>query len=107
MRNISFAMTTEQIRKRTKTVTRRVGWRWLQPGTELQAVVKSRGLRKGEKVEKLCVIRVKSVRLEPLSLLSDWPTTYGGDEVQKEGFATGPLSEPADFVDWFASSHKI
>lgn len=43
MRNMSFSLTTDQIRGRTKTVTRRLGWRFLQSGDQVQACVKSRG----------------------------------------------------------------
>jgi len=31
-RNISFALTTQQVRNRTKTVTRRAGWLFLKAG---------------------------------------------------------------------------
>lgn len=68
MRNMSFALTTEQIRNRTKTVTRRKGVWWarvLKPGTLLCAVEKSQGIKKGGLV-RLCVIRVVSVRTEQL-----------------------------------------
>ena len=50
-RNMSFAMTTEQVRNQTKTVTRRQGWRFLNAGDILQPVVKGMGLKKGEKKE--------------------------------------------------------
>jgi hypothetical protein len=70
MRNISFMLTTDQIRNRTKTVTRRLGWKNLKVGDRLQACVKCQGLKPGEKIEKLCVIRVTDVRKEPLNHLS-------------------------------------
>lgn len=67
MRNMSFALTAEQIRNRTKTVTRRLRWFRLKPGALLQPVLKSQGLKKGEHVEKICGhIRVVGVRREPL-----------------------------------------
>lgn len=53
MRNMSFALTTEQVRQQTKTVTRRVGWRFAKPGDIVQPVVKGQGLKKGEHVEKV------------------------------------------------------
>ena len=31
-RNMSFALTTDQVRKQSKTVTRRMGWRKTKPG---------------------------------------------------------------------------
>ena len=58
MRNISFSMTTEAVRRREKTVTRRLGWWNLKPGTVLQAVEKAQGLKKGEHVKPICLIRV-------------------------------------------------
>ena len=67
-RNISFALTTQQIRDRTKTVTRRLGWKNIKPGDMLNACVKCMGLKKGEKPERLAVIRVVSVSREELCL---------------------------------------
>jgi len=52
---MSFSVTTEQIRARIKTVTRRMGWTFLRPGEQIQVVVKCCGLKKGEKVEPICV----------------------------------------------------
>ena len=105
MRNISFAHTTQQIRDRTKRVTRRVGWRFLKPGDLLSAVVRSQGLRKGEKVQRLATIRVVSVRQE--RLIKMWhEREYGLEECRREGFGDHPRrSKPSEFVEWFASSH--
>lgn len=61
-RNISFALTTEQFRNRTKTVTRRAGWKFLKAGDILNGCVKCMGLRPGEKIERLGQIRVVDVR---------------------------------------------
>lgn len=107
-RNISFAFTKEQIRKRTKTVTRRMGWMNLKVGELLNAVVKCQGLRKGEKIEKLATIRVKHVRREFLDRLTcEDNLDYGFAETAKEGFADGhPLHWPSEFVAFFCRSHK-
>lgn len=51
-------LTTDQVRNRTKTVTRRLGWKFLQPGDIVNAVKKGMGLKKGEKVEVLGQIKV-------------------------------------------------
>ena len=65
MRNMSFAMTTEQVRNQTKTVTRRFGWWFLKPGDVVQPVEKGMGLKKGEKVKKIGPpIRIVRVRRE-------------------------------------------
>lgn len=106
MRNISFALTTEQIRNRTKTVTRRTGWKNLKPGTLLCAVVKGMGLKKGEKVERLATIRVVDVRREPLSRMEE-NLEYGYSECAREGFPEGPYCAPVHFMLWFAKSHGI
>ena len=105
LRNISFAHTTQQVRDRRKTVTRRVGWRFLGPGDRLSAVVKSRGLRQGESVQRLATIRVVDVREERLDrMVKDWQ--YGVTECKLEGFASDEiLRNPKYFVAWFAASH--
>lgn len=98
MRNMSFALTTQQVRNRQKTVTRRLGWKDLQPGTLLQPVVKGMGLKKGEKVEKIGrPIRVVNARREPLSAMTDDPD-YGRQECEREGF---PDLTPEQFVTMF------
>lgn len=86
MRNISFALTTAQIIDRSKTVTRRLGWATLKPGTVLCAVEKSQGLGKGGKVRRLGQIRVVDVRQEPLRCMHG--TSYGDAEATREGFPT-------------------
>lgn len=83
-RNISFSLTTDQIRDRSKTVTRRVGWKFLKVGDELNACVKCMGLRPGEKIERLARIRVVDVRREPLD--SPYYGQKGLLEARREGF---------------------
>lgn len=96
-RNMSFALTTEEIRNRTKTVTRRIGWNFLQPGDVVNACVKCLGLRKGETVQRLAQIRVVRTRIEPLSRMIQNPE-YGASEAAKEGF---PGWTGDQFVDMF------
>jgi len=106
MRNISFMLTTQQIRNRTKTVTRRIGWSFLKVGAELQAVEKSQGLGKGGRIKRLCVIRVTSVRPEPLGALVE-DLVYGFKETALEGFPVGSrYSDPFKFINFFCSSHR-
>jgi len=57
MRNISFFLTTDQVQTKTKTVTRRHGWWHLKQDEILQAVVKCQGLKKGEKIDKICQLK--------------------------------------------------
>jgi hypothetical protein len=102
-RNISFALTTDQVRNRTKTVTRRLGWKDLQPGTILQPVVKAQGIPKGGKVEKIGgPIRVVSARRERLARLLYESDEWAHREVVAEGF---PCWSRFDFFGFFSKSH--
>ena len=96
-RSMSFSKTTAQVRARTKTVTRRLGWRWLQVGTLLWAVEKGRGLKKGERVKRLALIRVVGVNVEPLQEITL-------RDVIREGF---PGWTPADFVRRFCEWSRV
>ncbi len=96
MRQISFALTTPQFKDRTKTVTRRNGWRFLKPGDLLQAVEKGMGLKKGEHPVKLGIVRVVSVRFEPLNAITQ-------EDVIAEGF---PDWTPRQFVEFYAKHNK-
>ena len=98
MRNMSFMLTTDQIKNRTKTVTRRLGWKNLKPGDLLQGCVKCMGLKRGEHPEKLAVIRIVSVYLEPLNLLCG-NRKYGMNEMLLEGFPN--MQHPEEFVRMF------
>jgi hypothetical protein len=69
-RNMSFAMTTPQFLARSKTVTRRFGWRFVKPGDVVCGVEKSRGLKRGEKIKRLGLIRIVSTRREPLGAIT-------------------------------------
>lgn len=92
-RNMSFAITTEQIISRTKTVTRRLKWDALQVGEVFHAVEKCLGLRKGQKVVRLATLRCISKRREPLSAIDP-------AECHREGF---PELTPDQFVQMFCS----
>jgi len=93
---MSFSITTEQYRKRTKRVTRRLGWWNLKPGDIQNGVEKAMGLKKGEKIVKLGQHRVLNTRPEPLNAITQ-------DEVILEGF---PDMTPDEFIDMFCRSHK-
>lgn len=96
MRNISFSMTTRQVRERTKTVTRRMGWKFLKRGDFLQACEKCQGLGPGGKLVRLGAIRVVSVRREPLSGIL-------AADVAREGF---PEMTRDQFIEFFCEGHK-
>ena len=90
-RNISFFYTTEQIKNRTKTVTRRIGWDFLKVGDILNACEKCQGLKKDEKIKVICQIRIVDVRKERLSEITK-------KEIRLEGF---PGMDPFEFITMF------
>lgn len=105
-KNISFALTTDQIRNRIKTVTRRNGWVTLKVGDILNGCVKCMGLKPGQKIDRLCKIRVTDVRRELLRRITD-DLDYGFRETTLEGFPEGhPKHWPSEFVEMFCASHK-
>ncbi|MGC8519102.1 MAG: hypothetical protein ACP5P4_11340 [Steroidobacteraceae bacterium] len=106
MRNMSFALTSAQIRAGTKTVTRRMGWTFLKRGDLVRPVVKSQGLKSGEKVEVIrAPLRIISVRREALADLLNGEM-YGRQECALEGFGDHPvLCRPLDFVVFFCRTH--
>jgi len=93
-------MTTEQIRGKSKTVTRRLGWKFLKVGDFVRPVVKGMGLKKGEKVQPIRgPLRVVDVRREPLfyALMED-------GAAKLEGF---PEMHPSDFVRMFCKHMRV
>ncbi len=96
-RNMSFSLTTPQFKARTKTVTRRCGWWFLKPGDVVCGVEKGRGLKKGETVKRLGMIRVVFARPEQLSAID-------AADVAREGF---PDRTPAQFVAMFCKHNQV
>lgn len=99
-RNMSFMLTTDQIRRQSKTVTRRTGWRFLKPGDILNACEKCQGIKKGETINKLCQVRVTSVRQEPLHAIMN----EGNPGCTKEGFDG---MTPREFIDFFCHEMNV
>ena len=95
-RNMSFSKTIKPIKNKTKTVTRRTAWRSLKPGTILWACEKTMGLKKGEKVKRICKIKVVEVSQERLGAITQ-------EEVVKEGF---PGMSVGGFLAMFADLNK-
>lgn len=95
-RNMSFMLTTEQVKNRNKTVTRRLGSDNLKVGEVLNACEKCQGLRKGEKIVKLATIRIVSRTKEPLTDI--WP-----EDVAREGF---PHWTPERFIAFFCAHNR-
>lgn len=93
---MSFALTTRQVRRREKTVTRRNGWRFARAGMIVQPIVKGQGLKRGERVKKIGgPIRFLKVTREPLG----WITA---EDCAREGF---PFMRPIEFVELYTRAN--
>lgn len=95
-RLMSVALTTPQVRDRTKTVTRRLGWHMLREGDQLILCPKVRGRKAGEPLERITTVTVTSIRREPLNAITP-------ADVIAEGF---PRMTPEQFVSFFIASHR-
>jgi hypothetical protein len=95
-RLMAVPLTETQVRERTKTVTRRVGWGMLSPGDQLVLCRKVMGRRRGETVERIALVEVVSMRREPLDAITE-------SDVAAEGF---PQMTPGQFVSFFCGTHR-
>jgi hypothetical protein len=95
-RLMSVALTTEQVRQRSKTVTRRAGWRMLAAGDQLTLCPKVRGRRRGDPLERIVTVDVISVRRERLDSITP-------PDIVAEGF---PGMTVTEFVEFFCSTHR-
>lgn len=95
-RLMSVSLTEDPVRARTKTVTRRMGWLMLTPGTRLTLCRKVMGRRRGEPLVRIVDVEVLDVRRERLDAITT-------DEVRAEGF---PDMTPAEFISFFCDTHK-
>lgn len=96
MRLISCSMTQRQIRDRSKTETRRLGWKNVKVGDLLCFVDKCMGFKKGEKPQRIADVIVTDVRREILAEITQ-------DAVIREGF---PEMSEWEFILMFAKTMK-
>ena len=97
MRNMSFALTTDAILDQSKTVTRRLGWRFLKVGDLVRPVYKVQGLKRGEKV-----VQVGPDVLEIVTVRREFLTRMREEDLAKEGFSDLTVEE---FVDMFRKAN--
>lgn len=95
-RLMSVALTEDAVRERRKTVTRRLGWQFLNVGDTLTLCRKVMGRKPDEPLVRICDVEVVSVRRETLR-------TIGFAEPELEGF---PGMTPGEFVDFFCRAMK-
>lgn len=107
-RLMSVALTTQAVVERRKTVTRRLGWKFLKPGDRLTLCRKVQGRKAGEPIDRLAEVEVVSVQRERLAEI-----TY--DDMVREGvplvflspFLDGTGSTLAAWVAWFGHHMKL
>lgn len=93
---MSFALTVDQVKAGTKTVTRRLGWWRLKPGDVVIACERCMGLKRGERVARIRPIRITSTGPEMLAQITR-------AEVKREGF---PEMTPGQFVELFCTANR-
>lgn len=95
-RLMSVSLTEDQVRARSKTVTRRLGWQYLRPGERITLCRKVMGRKPGEPLVRIVDVEVLDIRRERLEAITD-------QEVAAEGF---PTWTPAKFIDFFCATHR-
>jgi hypothetical protein len=94
-RLMSVALTEDAVRARQKTVTRRLGWKFVKPGDRLTLARKVMGRKKDEPLVRIAEVEVVSVRREQLWHIDE-------DDVEREGF--GDEMVPSEFVAFFCEA---
>ena len=88
---MSVSLTEQAVVERRKTVTRRLGWRFLKVGDRVTLCRKVMGRKPGEPLVRLADVEIVDVRREPL-------TSITRSDVDREGFQGW---SPASFVLFF------
>jgi hypothetical protein len=106
---MSFMLTTQQMYDKTKTHTIRDGWWNLKPGEILNAVEKCQGLKKGQKIVRICQICVVDTKTSSLLCVTpDLCDMEGFPELTPVGFAhmfmghmrKVSLTTPLNFIEF-------
>jgi hypothetical protein len=93
---MSVALTEDAVRERRKTVTRRVGWRFVRVGDRLTLCRKVMGRKAGEPLVRIAEVEVIDVRRERLMEVTD-------ADARREGFAPDRWR----FVEFFCDHMKV
>lgn len=94
---MSVSHTEAAVVARTKTVTRRLGWRFLKPGDRLTLCRKVMGRKPGEPLVRIAEVEIVSVGREPLYHVT-------ADDVEREGF---PGMDQWDFITFFREHMNV
>lgn len=110
-RLMSVTLTEQAVVERRKTVTRRLGWRFLKPGDRLTLCRKVMGRKKGDPLVRLAEVEVVDVRREPLCKIDDEDIVREGVELLPGRFTevytdTGQPT-PCAWVEWFCDEMGV
>ncbi len=92
-RLMSVSLTEPAVVDRTKTVTRRLGWKFLKRGDRLTLCRKVMGRRKGDPLVRLAEVEVVDVRRERVWDITD-------DDIAREGV------DPEWFEEYFEDTRQ-
>ena len=95
-RLMAVSLTEDQVRARTKTVTRRAGWKHLRAGERVTLCRKVMGRRPGEPLVRIVDVEILDVRRERLDAIT-------AEDVAAEGF---PEMTVAEFIEFFCRTHS-
>lgn len=93
---MAVSLTEDAVVTRTKTVTRRVGWRHVRVGDTLTLCRKVMGRKKGEPIVRLAEVEIVAIHTEMLGMITE-------RDVIDEGLDPMTVSE---FIDFFCATHK-
>lgn len=106
---MSVTLTEQAVVERRKTVTRRLGWRFLEAVAELELCRKVTGRRAGDPLVRLARVEVVDVRRERLDRIT-------AADIVREGVAPDLFAEldtdtgqpsPATWVAWFCAEMGV
>jgi hypothetical protein len=112
-RLMSVALTQQAVRERQKTVTRRLGWKFLKPGDRLTLCPKVQGRKHPdgtiEPLVRLAEVEVISVRRERLWDITDDDIRREAVEpdVFEETYTDTGLPTPQAWINWFCEQMDV
>jgi hypothetical protein len=95
-RLLSVSYTTQAVRERRKTVTRRLGWGFVSVGDRLTLCAKVMGRKPGEPIDRITDVEVIGVRRERLDAITQ-------DDVAREGYGM----DREDWIRWYADTFHL
>ncbi len=99
---MSVSHTEEAVRARRKTVTRRLGWRFLRPGDRLRLCRKVMGRKPGEPLVRIAEVEVVDVRRERLIDMSGEDVVREGVPPDRFGYLIDGQPPAITWVGWYA-----